>query len=43
MATRPNDKELNDKINRVIATHRAQLDAVLRQYNIHFFVPGESS
>jgi mxaJ protein len=43
MATRENDKELHNKLNQVIATHKAQLDAVLRAYNIHFFVPEETS
>jgi mxaJ protein len=43
MATRPDDKELHKRLNQVIATHAAQLEAVLRQYNIHFFEPGDSS
>lgn len=43
MATRENDTALNEALNGVIATHGAQLDAILRQYNIRFFKPGESS
>ncbi len=40
MATRPNDPRLHAEVERVIATHQAQLEAVLREYNIRFFAPG---
>ena len=40
MGTRSSDKELNAEINRVIATHETQIETVLREYNIRFFVPG---
>ncbi len=39
MATRSNDARLHAEVEHVIATHQAQLTAVLRQYNIRFFVP----
>ncbi len=42
MATRPNDPRLHAEVERVIATHQAQLEAVLREYNIRFFAPGEA-
>jgi mxaJ protein len=41
MATRPNDKELNSALDRVIATHRNQFAAILRDYHIRFFLPGD--
>lgn len=40
MATRSSDKALNAQVSGVISTHRAQIDAVLREYNIRFFTPG---
>jgi mxaJ protein len=41
MATRSNDPGLHAQVEHVIATHEAQLEAVLHQYNIRFFAPGE--
>jgi mxaJ protein len=43
MATRENDKALNAEVSKVIVTHKSQIDAILREYNIHFFTPGEGS
>ena len=40
MATRSNDPRLHAEVEHVIATHQAQLTAVLREYNIRFFIPG---
>jgi mxaJ protein len=40
MATRSNDKQLNDELNQLIATHKAQFASILRDYHIRFFQPG---
>lgn len=39
MATRSNDKALNAQVTRAIASHKAEIDAILHQYNIHFETP----
>jgi mxaJ protein len=43
MATRTSDTTLNADLNRVIATHASELDAVLRSYNITFTAPSADS
>jgi mxaJ protein len=40
MATRSDDATLNKELDGVISNHRADLEAVLRDYHIHFFEPG---
>ncbi|MHB8146070.1 MAG: quinoprotein dehydrogenase-associated putative ABC transporter substrate-binding protein [Vulcanimicrobiaceae bacterium] len=43
MATRNDDPSLNAALNHVIATHGAELRAVLKAYNIKFFSPGDTN
>lgn len=40
MATRPGDTALHDALDRVIATHQAQFDAILHDYGVLFFHAG---
>lgn len=40
MATRSNDEPLHAAVEHVIATHLAQFEAILREYNIRFFSAG---
>ena len=40
MATSEGNMQLSDALNRVIAGHRSELEAVLRAYNIRFFQAG---
>jgi mxaJ protein len=42
-ATRENDKSLNAQVSHAIASHMAEINAILRAYNIHFETPGGSS
>lgn len=37
MGVRPDEGALRDQLNRVIAQHRNELDAILRQYGVRFF------
>ncbi|MGZ3554174.1 MAG: transporter substrate-binding domain-containing protein [Vulcanimicrobiaceae bacterium] len=39
MATRSNDKALHDAVDRTIATHKADLQAILQRYGVRFFNP----
>jgi mxaJ protein len=43
MATRPGDKVLAAKLERVIAQHKAELNAILNQYGVRLYQPSASS
>jgi mxaJ protein len=43
MATRPGDKALAAKLERVIVQHKAELNAILTEYGVRLYQPSASS